>query len=332
MATFKRFPDLPMELRDEIWKFVIRPTGPGVHIFRLYHSGLDDATGAHYVAHLYYFHEHHLAVPLWNRYFDNIDTNCSDKNVSTYLIDGGLWTACKESRMIMEDHFQTSEWKSRRKYDTMVPIGPGPPKALYKPATFYFSGKAHHYFTVLPHRDLFVLQADNLKSIDWTDWDYEISFGSPRKGFSGLCNIALEYDDKWGIQLLEAGRGGKTSILRILTRLAYGLVRAHKIWLIDHNLKRKKDAPVFKENAKWYDTNVYYTSDRRFLDVQCHRRPSGYLNQWEYIRPVVDGYSHGSSIWFMGELREEIESAYNPDDSDAETPCEIGLLGWDNLS
>ncbi|KAM0544695.1 hypothetical protein ACHAPJ_011682 [Fusarium lateritium] len=332
MAKFHHFSDLPRELRDEIWKSVIRPTRPGVHVFRIYHSKLDNATGAQCVAHLYYFHDQHLAAPLWNRYFGNADAHCSDKNVSTYLIDGGLWTACKESRMIMENHFKTSEWKSQRKYDTMVPVGPGPPKALYKPATFYFSGKTPHYFTVLPHRDLFVLQADNLKSIDWANIDHDISIGSSVKGFSGLCHIALEYDDKWGTQLLEAGYDDVTPIVRILTHLAYGPNGADKIWLIDHNLKRKEDAPVFKENIKWHDTNVYYASDRRFLDVKCRRWSSKCLDEWEYIQPVVDGDSEGSSIWFINRLREEIRSAVNPDDTDAETPCEIGLLGWDNLS
>ncbi|KAF4969014.1 hypothetical protein FSARC_3668 [Fusarium sarcochroum] len=334
MATFHRFSDLPRELRDEIWTFVIRAAGPGVHVFRLYNREMDNATGAQDVAFPDYYPMHRLAAPTWNRYFDNVDARCGDKNVSTYLIDGGLWTACKESRTIMEKHFKNLKWNSRRKRDKKGRTENNTSQVLDMPATGYFSDEVPHYFTVFPHRDLFVFQSENLKSILWEDIDIDIPIGSSIKGFQGLNHVALEYDSEWGIQMYEAGYNqGPLPIVRILINLACGLSHVFKIWLIDHNLKRKEDAPAFKENTMWHDTNAYYASDRRFLEVKCDGRSMG-LNQeqWQYLQQVADGDYYKSSMWFISRLQGEINLAIDPDDTEAEYACDIGLLGWDRLS
>ncbi|KAM6530213.1 hypothetical protein FALCPG4_008338 [Fusarium falciforme] len=197
-TTFDRFSDLPRELRDEIRRFAIRTTRPGVHIFRLYNDFKDDHAGARdSLSSARFFTGQCLAEPSWDRYFHSTNTDCGDRNVSTYLIDGGLWTACKESRLLMEKRFRNSEWGYLRKQQ-----GTGRPleriwKLWFLPATGYFTslGSASHYFTVIPCRDLFVLRPDLLGNTDG-DWvDLKLPEGLTER----VRHIAIEYNPEWGI-------------------------------------------------------------------------------------------------------------------------------------
>ncbi len=91
--TFHRFPYLPLELREMIWKRVIRSWVPGAHFFGTFKPPKSVPTG-HAIA----VNERAeastpvLAAPLHN-------------NPSTYMIDRGLWNACRESRSIIRQDF-----------------------------------------------------------------------------------------------------------------------------------------------------------------------------------------------------------------------------------
>lgn len=139
-ATFNRFRELPRELRDQIWTFAIRNSQPGVHIFRIYNTREETHTGTrNLVSFFRAYPEHRLAEPSRDRYFHSIDVYCSESNVSTYLIDGGLWTVCKESRLIMEKKFRSSEWdhwcrhRRREWYPMDTPGGLDMPATGYLP-------------------------------------------------------------------------------------------------------------------------------------------------------------------------------------------------------
>ncbi|VTT64960.1 unnamed protein product [Fusarium fujikuroi] len=101
MTTFTRFIELPRELRDQIWSLAIRDDHPGAHIFGQYVTGSHGFQSWRGLS-------FDVAAPSWGRFFESLDENRSDENISTYLIDGGLWTACHESRCIMEDHLRQS--------------------------------------------------------------------------------------------------------------------------------------------------------------------------------------------------------------------------------
>ncbi|KAF5668365.1 hypothetical protein FHETE_5301 [Fusarium heterosporum] len=94
MSSFRQFSDLPRELQDTIWNFAIRGDHPGVHIFGQYDPNKKDMSEGRALwstqlqADIY-------SAPSWRNYFPALDSNASDSDVSTYLIDGGLWTACK---------------------------------------------------------------------------------------------------------------------------------------------------------------------------------------------------------------------------------------------
>ncbi|KAF4920062.1 hypothetical protein CGCVW01_v007249 [Colletotrichum viniferum] len=104
-GSFFSFSLLPGEIRDQIWDFSTRPIGArGVHYF----SALDawdntrpipEAFKQHTISRTLENQNQILAAPLVGN-----ETSCPswyDANRSTYAIDAGLWTACKESRAAM---------------------------------------------------------------------------------------------------------------------------------------------------------------------------------------------------------------------------------------
>ncbi|KAK3496772.1 uncharacterized protein B0T23DRAFT_372643 [Neurospora hispaniola] len=116
LTTFHPFPKLPWELRYDIWDLVIRPLDrPGVHIFCIEERKLEDSepkecdvicgpipleSGDSNL---------HISVPAATM------SSGPAGNVSTYMIDGGLWTACKESRAVMERVFRHQMWDPKRR-------------------------------------------------------------------------------------------------------------------------------------------------------------------------------------------------------------------------
>ncbi|KAM0424522.1 hypothetical protein ACHAPT_010237 [Fusarium lateritium] len=314
-VTFYWFSDLPRELRDQIWKFAIRKAHPGVQIFRLYkpQKHYDDLAQGDLVSSPCCWNGHHLAAPLWDGYFDNIDPNCSDRNASTYLINGGLWTACKESRLVMKKHFRSAEWDFRRKHHRKELASKESRHLLDMPATGCFAcdGAAPHYLTVLPYQDLFVLQTESLESINREHLNFDIPIKSSARGFGGVKNIAIEYNPEWGIQMSKAKPfDTNLSIFRTLIQAAFDVdYYASKIWFIDHNLKRNKDAPAFQEKTDCWGTNAFYASDRKFLEVKCDFKTTGLKKGWQYIQQEGDEYIEKSSIKFVALLIDALEDS-----------------------
>ncbi|SCV38833.1 uncharacterized protein FFB14_07021 [Fusarium fujikuroi] len=169
---------LPRELRDQIWSLAIRDDHPGAHIFGQYVTGSHSFQSWRGLS-------FDVAAPSWGRYFESLDEDRSDENISTYLIDGGLWTACHESRCIMEDHFKQSgrQLAPRHPNDRRSSFSE---KDLFKMASSgYFNGNPLEIVTVFPYRDLFIVQHEDLDKIDW---------GYLGFGFCGVGHIAIEYD------------------------------------------------------------------------------------------------------------------------------------------
>ncbi|RBR13572.1 hypothetical protein FVER53590_08531 [Fusarium verticillioides] len=329
MASFTRFAELPKELRDRIWSMAIRDDRPGVHIFGKYDKTRENTSESHFLRHHDILSET-WAAPSWRRYFENLNGNHSDENISTYLIDGGLWTACHESRLIMEKRFELSERKSYQKnYSSHDRT-----KEVFKKATIgCFDGTPLHPVTVFPHRDLFVLQSDSLKNVDWFLIGLDAAMASSEEGFNGVMHVAFEYNPKWSADIVhDLG----DDICAIMEGAFEMWPKVRKLWFIDRSLKRKKDAPAFEERAdNGYEINAFYASDRRFLEVDCNNQLVT-EKEWEYIKPVedksIDGFS--SSLDFIQELESGLREKSCPTTDNysrnySEPYCDIGLLGWD---
>ncbi|KAM0467709.1 hypothetical protein ACHAP7_011630 [Fusarium lateritium] len=332
MSTFHQFNDLPKELRDIIWSFVIRDDKPGVHIFGAFDgSKTNMAEGCQLMScgngSLYH------SAPSWSYYFPSLDENASDKNVSTYLIDGGLWTACKESRLIMETHFRQSSWLSRGKVTETYPFRDKTYEVFKMPATGYFDMDSLHCLTVFRHRDLFVLQLDTFESIDWVSVAFDSPLGTNLAGHENIRHLAIEFRPEW----IDMSRHSMKHFIRTFCDAAFELYGCiHKLWFIDNNLKRRKDAPAFVEvTDEPFDMNVFYASDRKFLEINCFRSEDS-LEDWNYIVLAEDNSRGGltSSHRFVSALSMEIwdlENEHLDDTEHGEDACQVGLLGWDNI-
>ncbi|CAJ0554583.1 Ff.00g130960.m01.CDS01 [Fusarium sp. VM40] len=310
MTTFKRFTELSREIRDRIWTLAIRDDRPGVHIFGEYKTAshrIESWGGTSF----------YLAAPSWSRYFESLDEHRSDENISTYLIDGGLWTACHESRCIMEKHFKQSERRPnlRPRYEYGITSSE---KERFKRATSgYFDGAPLEIVTVFPNRDLFILQHDDFDKVDWLCLGYEVSLASTREEFGAVGHIAIEYDRSWG------------DGIRIDYELLHACVGAnYTMWFIDRSLKRKSQAPVFKEESDCsWKLNSFYASDRKFLAITG---TDELLDDWEYIGPVETNWYNQiyDSLSFVCQLESDLTDRYIAGGLEAEKPGTVGLLGW----
>ncbi|KAF4338921.1 hypothetical protein FBEOM_7184 [Fusarium beomiforme] len=343
------FSDLPWEIRDEIWKPVPRDDHPGVHIFGHYDEKKKNTPEGRSMMHGNLF-SGILSEPPPHRYFKSLREGCDDENISTYLIDGAMWTTCKESRLVMEKHFSQYKWPTyadffRRFYrDTREFIGYPYDEVFQVPSTGYFQGNSPAYLTVFPRRDLFVFQPDTLEGVDW----YFVGSGPTRGGmrppFRRLQHIAIEYNPKWWDEMTDLP--DRPNVNNLINGV-FELRDCCKLWFIDTSLKRKMDAPAFEENSSDYEKlNAFYARDRKFLEVDCIDG-SDFPEDWEYAKPVTDtsNRERSFSVDFFRQLQEEIWYQYRSAVFRAKhfnagnvlharsrsAHCKIGLLGCDEL-
>lgn len=316
LTTFHPFPRLPWELRNEIWKFSIRPRDlPGAHVFCVEERGLEDTK--------YKENDVHCARISLEPHFDEPDdtflhnavpartmSSGPTGNPSLYLVDGGLWTACRESRAAMERAFKHQLWDPkrwayphyramqriawRRSRDFYIPSSPAPiepspsrsPSPEYPPypyvgldthlvpATGFFlstsssasfspategTGKAEqptaesktfpHYFTVLPHQDLFIIRpsawSPDSNDSYWQKLELGFPLWSPKMGFYGFGErngLAIEFDPIWS-------KESKTHISEMIYDAVMHFAdngAVQTLWLIDYRLKPKDYMPTEK--------------------------------------------------------------------------------------
>ena len=195
-TTLHQFPRFPRELRDMIWKFAIRHQGErGVHVFTFF-NGKTEKEKIEWSKHCVVVNrqgtEVALAAPTlpdgWefpSSYRRVLQPSWYRSNPSTYLIDGGLWTACKESREIMEKHFSiiprfqierprlSSELvESYLDMDLYLGVDLGTVVETIdsQPATAFFTHNGTtQSFTVYPMTDLFIIQDYKLANMDLSD-------------------------------------------------------------------------------------------------------------------------------------------------------------------
>ncbi|WAO94851.1 2EXR domain-containing protein [Fusarium falciforme] len=300
-GTFHRFSDFPWELRDMIWNFALRPSVPGVHIFKLYNSKTDD--GVHKNIDVFNPYDHitlRLAVPQSNK--SSITRNRN--NPSTYLIDGGLWTACKESRLVMKRKFNCHKWKSSLENGILLRSEIIETRMDMAETSYFACHNGHtHFFTVFPHRDIFILRPQNLETIDWSEFHWDIELGSYRRGFGGFQNIALEYNPEWGYDIED-------KIVDMAMNAGFhssGL----SIWIVDYTLRRRDSAAVGQKTTSHGDESVaFHLNGRRLIPVNTYRdREEGWIEiekvNGKYIERV-SGRVGFSSIDLVNRVRDEI--------------------------
>ncbi|KAF5582790.1 hypothetical protein FPANT_8395 [Fusarium pseudoanthophilum] len=198
---------------------------------------------------------------------------------------------------------------------------------------YYITGGTPLYITIRCSEDLVILQLD---SLDFDRWDDET-----QGRLEDLRNIGIEYKPDWGIDLHKAEEGiVEASVVDAFYEIyMFGLLGDRtRVWLIDHNLRRKADAPPCDEKRSREflscENVSFYAADRKFSSTGLEKG-GGRLAHWEYINPVADGEHRKSSLHFadrlqyLYEARSRIITQYGFPMRGSGTI--LGLLGWDRL-
>ncbi|RYP76641.1 hypothetical protein DL769_003601 [Monosporascus sp. CRB-8-3] len=264
-STFTCFTKLPKPLREKIWTAAIRPAQPGVHFFTIYNCDDekerltigDDA--ADIVAEPENCGMSTVAAPRCNRSEPNARSWIAS-NPSTYLIDGGLLTACKESRQVMNKHLRAVEWWDRVDPDKNYEQEKDPDAAVT--ASFVHNGE-RRFFRVKPELDLFVVQPYDFETLDdwWHFGLFAYIFGRHHVG-----HMALEYDPKWASDLkAEIGsscyaKGALGCVSRATTNETSWV---ENLWFIDYRIRRRPEESLPVDKRR-----IFYGVGCRYIEVQ----------------------------------------------------------------
>ncbi|KAF4470141.1 hypothetical protein FALBO_2978 [Fusarium albosuccineum] len=262
-ASFHLFSRLPSELRNMIWQSAIRPKRFRAHFFQVAQMIPSWRVRLH----------PHQGIPRPSRGIASPAIPSAPcwtlSESSVCLIDGGLWTACKESRRVMEKEFTDDYW------DQTGEVGP-PGKEGYfgawlldneasTPETCRFTGLngRGRYVTMFPSQDLFILQLDSLDSLGVAH------FGSMSLAWpDGPRNMALEYGPNWEAVMRHTDIDTIRQLepVKAIVQAVLESPSVWNTWLIDMSVKRKPDEaamPVPNSSDRW----VFYAIDRRFVET-----------------------------------------------------------------
>ncbi|KAF6795434.1 hypothetical protein CSOJ01_13405 [Colletotrichum sojae] len=187
-TTFHSFPDLPGELRNQIWDDAAnaRPANAGgVHRFSIFYTGnIPSQLKNHTAATRENAFDTALGPP---SAADAANPDPWNDPQSTYSIDAGLWTACRESRAAM-----------LRRH------GNEPSSMTLRVGN---SGGEGRYITIDTERDLVLLDIQNVMTagehVDFWAISHE------RGRFSrlwGIKHVGLDFDPTWVGDELEDSR------------------------------------------------------------------------------------------------------------------------------
>ncbi|RSL69193.1 hypothetical protein CEP54_002471 [Fusarium duplospermum] len=298
LETFHIFPNLPGELREEIWRCAVGADGPnrrGAHFFGIFNPRKDEKASS-WVNHALRLRwstfdgEICLVGPHWeSTSIEDQSINKSDpaswidNNPSTYLIDSGLWMACKESRNVIDQvlHQQKPDG-SRTNNLTRMPLA-------YQNEACMPDDTKDRFITVFSRQDLFCFQAYDWGTVDWNS----ISSGVPflLNNLGGARHMAVRYDSKWGIEVNHPGHLEWGMILQNLSNIAIDVTWKSGVvafWLIDYRIKRRHHVPT-KEQVDMPAALTFYHQGGRFVDVEFHREDFLWEQDYEVAEDEMSG-------------------------------------------
>jgi hypothetical protein len=318
-ATFHYFPLLPFELRDQIWKFALRPAVPGAHLFCTYPQlfNYTEPEGFSFA-----FQAFHPFDPLWclgaPRCLPRTSTFTQDSlalaptswlrnNPSAYLIDSGLWSACKESRRVIEHAFRRPEYHGHPNWGISKSVidednrGDSQKQSyglFALPGVTSYATREEderRFLSVMPYRDLFILQPFKLSEFYGIGISGTIPFyypgGLARPSFDWWANyqIALEYDPVWDKASAAPYNSMDRQIIEhLIPQIAEDCIL--NFWLIDYRIKPKSTGRAGAESGGPPCTGrkVFLGSDRRYVQVLPEECPDS-----------RDSYQDGGPLAFI---------------------------------
>jgi hypothetical protein len=315
--TFPLFNYLPFELRAEIWRRAMRDEQvPGVHYFTVCDKD-DDTENVIYNEYGLSQQGPFLAAPSWGpKCF--LAGSCGvpstdswqHQDDSTYLIDSGLWTACKESRDLMLKQVKHPNFprSSSEYYDlTTAKLERTATARILRPkktTATTMTGKTTNsqddhepsYITMYPDTDLFVLQKGETEYFLLNDINAAIPFASYDRGFSPLWNVAVEYISE---------RDNKRTAWQ-LAEAIFGVEEQMTFYVIDYDASPARCQRGRRDNGT---NNVDFRGDKFGYVVCSMCCASESCREWveELVRAVgqIDYKLHSgdsSSSWLFFEV------------------------------
>ncbi|EMT69274.1 hypothetical protein FOC4_g10000586, partial [Fusarium odoratissimum] len=246
LDSFHCFRNLPVELQIEIWSSAARPAKAGVQIFSLSsgHRSQPHEDGAPEVP---WADSYYLTAPKWafgpqsSRFngFDEITASWTKNNFSTYLIDSGLWSACRQSHRVMRDI-----------------LGPTKPIVI----------RTKRSIIVSPSQDLFILQPDDPDMFSRFLFE-DVIPNNTAQGLLQIPHVGWQYPPSWASSLHESSR--IRSLVSLCCYIVYGarFGGLETLWLINYRIKRKHRVSL-KEEFDGPKPKVFETDEFRLVEVE----------------------------------------------------------------
>ncbi|KAJ4126972.1 hypothetical protein NW768_008593 [Fusarium equiseti] len=270
MSIFHPFDRLPVEVRLQIWESACFATTTSERCLQ------------------YVTVKDRRVIPLpchWRQ--SQVETSLDEKNKSAYLIDGGLWRACKESRKVIAQYSRYYDWLRIQEmavqrnlyFSTFSADWAGGEDAVHPALIETCEGEEECCMLVYPARDIFCIKADNWKALQHDEPDkFELEMSFIRKRYKdelipplwselSVNNIALEFDRSWLESIPDYLREVKEEYSSrgyfgyLLFKHAMDTLSINGLWIID------KEAKWFDRHYEQHDT-VYRDSDTEYVEVE----------------------------------------------------------------
>ncbi|KAI2463262.1 hypothetical protein F4781DRAFT_133673 [Annulohypoxylon bovei var. microspora] len=294
--TFTSFSNLPKELRDMIWDFAIRDERPGAHFFLL--GNLCEELNAVDLKYEQIHSKEEEKFPIFALRYSVDATDGFPRttyNQSAYLIDSGLWTACRESRDAMQRRFRRAE------HDPSILLSRVADGPTGRTGTFTTYGdgdeREDRPFAIMNHGLLCLQNLDGqyekcercedaiAQLGDDIPFLKQHGYGKPFR--DGVGHIAVEFDPNWKMPDEYHVAYDK--------RFSRSVCHVPNLWFIDYRIRRSKD-PARSRAEDLNDPYIFYGNGCRFVSV--HPKET----EWEFEDGTLLSTQGHNVFGFVNEL------------------------------
>ncbi|CAG2003877.1 unnamed protein product [Fusarium graminearum] len=268
LNSFHLFTSLPVELQAEIWSLAVRSTTPGVQVFSLSSDAMGQQQGDNTQSYPWAA-TYRLTAPKWS--FGPISTTVNKSqatlaswtkgNPSTYLVDSGLWNACRHSHRVMRDLIEaTGPMVVQTKVERCS-------REVNRGACANLPSQKRTII-VSPHNDLFILQLDNPEMFNWSLFEDVVPLDAA-PGLVHIRHVGWQYHPIWASSLHDSA--WLASLSSLCAYIVYGMRFGglETLWLINYRIKRKHWVSS-KNEVKGPEPKVFETDSFRLTEVVLH--------------------------------------------------------------
>ncbi|GKU09254.1 unnamed protein product [Fusarium langsethiae] len=302
LNSFHLFGSLPVELQTEIWSFAVRPTKPGVQVFSLSSDSRGQPHGEN-TQEAPWAATYCLTAPKWTfgpisstvNTFDETLASWTKNNPSTYVVDSGLWNACRHSHRVMRDIIESTK---PMVVQTKVERG----NRQGKVGALGSLPSQKRTIIVSPSQDLFILQFDNPDMLSWSLLEDIVPFDTV-PSLVHIRNVGWQYHPIWASSLQDSPWIG--SLDSLCSYIVYGVRFGglETLWLINYRIKRKHWVSS-KSEVKGRDPKTFETDNFRFTEVLLDENVlSPEQLWWDEVVAEDDPYTVIDFLAFVTRLR-----------------------------